>query len=111
MADVSSGKATEMTVNFRRLALGARRTKKASCSVKKLKKFLQKQFKTQDPVYISQDLNKAIFARGQHHLIGRLRVRVERGQCNVNPEQNCVRVSLVEVSSFKNLKDARVAEE
>lgn len=110
MADIETTKVTEMTINFRTLALTARRTKRASSSVKRLKKFLQKQFKTEDPVYISQDLNKAIFARGQHHLIGRLRIRVERGQCNVNPEMQCVRVSLVDVSSFKGLKDARLEE-
>lgn len=110
MADISGTKTTEMTVNFRQLALNCRATKRASASVKRLKKFLQKQFKTEDPVYISQDLNKAIFARGQHHFIGRLRIRVERGQCQVNPEQKCIRVSLVEVSTFKGLKDARVEE-
>lgn len=110
MADVSNVKTTEMTINFRPLVMNAKATKRASSSVKRLKKFLQKQFHTQDPVYISQDLNKAIFARGQHHLIGRLRVRVERGQCNVNPEEKCVRVSLVEVSTFKGLKDTRVEE-
>jgi ribosomal protein L31E len=110
MVDVSASKAIEMTVNFRQLALTARCTKRASSSVKRLKKFLQKQFKTEDPVYISQDLNKAIFARGQHHLIGRLRIRVERGQCTVNPEEKCIRVSLVDVSSFKGLKDTKVEE-
>jgi ribosomal protein L31E len=110
MADISTTKITEMTINFRPLAMTARATKRASSSVKRLKKFLQKQFHTEDPVYISQDLNKAIFARGQHHLIGRLRVRVERGQCNVNPEAKCVRVSLVDVSTFKGLKDTRVEE-
>lgn len=110
MADVSSVKVTEMTINFRQLALTARCTKRASISVKRLKKFLQKHFKSQDPVYISQDLNKAIFTRGQRHLIGRLRIRVERGQCNVNPEERCIRASLVDVSSFKRLKDARLEE-
>ena len=110
MADISTTRITEMTINFRQLAMNARATKRASASVKRLKKFLQKQLHTEDPVYISQDLNKAIFARGQHHLIGRLRIRVERGQCNVNPEAKCVRVSLVDVSTFKGLKDARVEE-
>lgn len=110
MVDVSTTKITEMTVNFRTLALTARCTKRASSSVKRLKKFLQKQFKTEDPVYISQDLNKAIFARGQRHLIGRLRIRVERGQCNVNPEKSCIRVSLVEVSTFKGVKDSKGTE-
>lgn len=110
MADVSSNRTNEMTINFRTLTLNARRTKRASTSVKRLKKFLQKQFKTEDPVYISQDLNKAIFARGQKHLIGRLRIRVERGQCNVNPETTCIRVSLVDVSSFKGLKDSKAEE-
>ncbi|KAM0680222.1 60S ribosomal protein L31 [Glugoides intestinalis] len=110
MADVTTTKTTEMTVNFRKLALTAKNNKRASASVKRLKKFLQKQFKTEDPVYISQDLNKAIFARGQRHLIGRLRIRVERGQCNVNPENKCVRVTLVDVNTFAGLKDSRIEE-
>lgn len=110
MADISTTKTTEMTVNFRHIALKTKCNKRATMSVKRLKQFIQKQFKSNDPVYLSQDLNKAIWARGEHHFIGRLRIRVERGQCEVNPETRCFRLSLVDVNSFKGLKDARVAE-
>lgn len=110
MADISATRTTEITVNFRHLALRTKCNKRASGSIKRLKSFVQRQFSSKDPVYISQDLNKAIWARGQNHLIGRLRIRIERGQCEVNPETRCFRVSLVDVSSFKGLKDARIEE-
>ncbi|CAG2108891.1 unnamed protein product [Medioppia subpectinata] len=67
------------------------------------------QWKTDIPVYISEDLNKKIWSRGNFGAMGRIRVRVEKANCLSNPEQRCLRVSLVEVSSFKNLKDAVVA--
>ena len=110
MADIASSKITEMTINFRHLSLKTKCNMRASSSVRRLKSHIQKQFKSENKVYLSQDLNKAIWARGQNHLPGRIRVRVERGPCEVNPEQECFRVTLVDVSSFKGLKDARVEE-
>lgn len=110
MADISNSKITEMTINFRHIAMRTKCNQRASMSVSRLKKFIQKQFKSENPVYISQDLNKAIWARGQNHFVGRLRIRVERGQCEVNPEKQCFRLTLVDVNSFKGLKDAKVEE-
>lgn len=108
MSEITTGKTNEITVNFRNIALKTKCNRRASMSVKRLKKFIQKTFHSEDPVYISHDLNKAIFRRGENHLPGRVRVRVERGQCEVNPEVQCIRLSLVEVSSFKNLKDTKI---
>lgn len=108
MSDIVATKVNEITVNFRNLGLTTKCNKRASMSVKRLKKYIQKMFHSENPVYMSQDLNKAIFRRGESHIAGRIRIRVERGQCEVNPEISCFRLSLVEVSSFKNLKDAKV---
>ncbi|KAI5148154.1 large subunit ribosomal protein L31e [Enteropsectra breve] len=110
MESITGGKVTEITVNIRKLAQKTRSNRKASGSVKNLKKFVQKQWKTQDPVYVSEDLNKKIWSRGNSTSIGRIRVRVERGACQVNPENKCLRLSLVDVTSFKGLMDASVDE-
>lgn len=75
-----------------------------------LKRFIQKQWNTKDPVYVSEDLNKKIWSRGNNTSIGRVRVRVERGACLVNPDQRCIRLSLVDTNTFKNLNDAVVDE-
>lgn len=110
MADLSGTKISEITINTRKLIHGCRSTKKASGAVKKLKKFIQKQWKTDVPVHVSEDLNKKIWSRGNTECVGRIRIRVERGACLVNPENRCIRLSLVDVSSFKNLKDIVVNE-
>lgn len=110
MADLSGTKVTEITVNTRKITHGVRSHRKASGAVKQLKKFIQKQWKTSVPVHVSEDLNKKIWARGNTSCVGRIRIRVEKGACLVNPENKCIRLSLVDVSSFKNLKDAVVDE-
>lgn len=75
-----------------------------------MKKFIQKQWNTTIPVYVSEDLNKKIWSRGNNSSIGRVRIRVEHGPCLVNPEQQCIRLSLVDVNTFKNLNDIAVDE-
>ncbi|KAL6120665.1 hypothetical protein NUSPORA_02568 [Nucleospora cyclopteri] len=105
------GKITEITINARRLALPCKSNRKASGVVKNLKRFISKQWKTALPVYISEDLNKRIWSRGNSASVGRIRVRVQKDKCLVNPEQDCLRVSLVDVSTFKGLKDTVVLEE
>lgn len=111
MSDITGSKVTEITINANRFARMGKRNKQASTTVKKLKRFVQLQFNTKDPVYVSSDLNKKIWERGQNHSMNRIRIRVERGPCQVNPENKVVRLSLVDVSSFKNLKDIAVQEE
>lgn len=110
MADLSGTKTTEITINTRKLIRGCKSTKKAAGAVKNLKKFIQKQWKTTLPVYVSEDLNKRIWTRGNNSTVGRIRIRVEKGACIVNPENKCLRLSLVDVSSFKNLNDCVVEE-
>lgn len=110
MSDLSGTKVTEITVNTRKLIRGGRSNDKAGGAIKKLKRFIQKQWSTSLPVYIADSLNKKIWGRGNSASVGRVRIRVERGPCMVNPEDKCIRLSLVDVNSFKNLKDAAVDE-
>jgi len=110
MADFANSKTNEITINTRWLSRYAKSHKKASGAVKELKKFIQKQWKTTDKVHVSEDLNNKIFSKGNFSTIGRIRIRVERGPCLVNPENRVVRLSLVDVSTFKNLKDAVINE-
>ncbi|EED44374.1 ribosomal protein L31E [Enterocytozoon bieneusi H348] len=105
MSDATGSKINEITINARKLALGCKSNRKASSTVKNLKKFIQKQWKTTVPVYISTDLNKILWSRGNFKTVGRVRVRVEKSKCIRNPEEDCLKVSLVDVSSFKKLKD------
>lgn len=110
MSDLSGTKINEITVYPRRFALKCKSTKKASGTVKRLKKFIQKMLHTTDSVYLSTDLNKRIWMRGQNESISKIRIRIERAPCLVNPEKRCVRVSLVDVNSFRNLQDIAVDE-
>lgn len=110
MSDLLGSKVSEITINTRKLIHGVRSNRKASGAVRQLKKFIQKQWKTAVPVHVSEDLNKKIWAKGNAGTVGRIRIRVERGACLVNPENKCIRLSLVDVSSFKNLKDIAINE-
>ncbi len=105
------GKVNEITINTRKFMSKCKKNKKASGTIRMLRKFVQKQWKTSLPVYLSEDLNKKIFSRGNFSCIGRIRVRVQRGKSQMNAEESCIKVSLVDVSSFKNLKDAVVTED
>ena len=108
--DLSGTKVTEITINTRRLIHGVRVNRKAAGAVKKLRKFIRQQWHTELPIYISEDLNKMIWSRGNSGTVGRIRIRVERGPCMVNPEEKCIRLSLVDVNTFKNLQDMAVNE-
>ncbi|KAI5170349.1 large subunit ribosomal protein L31e [Pancytospora epiphaga] len=113
MSDLAGSKVTEITVNTRKLICktgSVKSTRKAAGAVKMLKRFIQKQWSTKDAVHLSDDLNKHIWARGNKGCVGRVRIRVERGACLVNPENKVIRLSLVEVSSFKGLNDCPVDE-
>ncbi|KAI4292000.1 large subunit ribosomal protein L31e [Pancytospora philotis] len=110
MTDLAGTKTTEITVNTRKLIRNCKSNKKASGAVKELKKFIKKQWKTDLPVYVDESLNKKIWTRGNCGTVGRIRIRVERGACIVNPENKCIRLSLVDVSSFKKLNDCVVDE-
>jgi ribosomal protein L31E len=110
MEGVSETKVNEITVNLRSIGRGSKSNKKASGTVKRLKRFVQKQWKTSVPVHISEELNSKIWSRGNSKYIGKVRIRVERGACTVNPEKKCIRLSLVDVLTFKNLKDSIVEE-
>lgn len=99
---------TEITVNTRKLAIKCKSHRKASGAIKNLRRFIQRQWKTNLPVYISTDVNKKIWTNGNFSSVGKIRIRVEKGKCMRDPEQDCLKVVLVDVSSFRNLKDQKV---
>ncbi|OQS54313.1 RPL31 [Ecytonucleospora hepatopenaei] len=109
--EVVQNKVTEITINTRKLSVKCKSHRKASGAVKNLKRFIQKQWNTDLPVYISTDLNKKIWEKGNFRAVGKIRIRVEKGKCLKNPELDCLKVILVEVSSFRNLKDQVVMDE
>lgn len=100
---IKSNKTVEMTISLRRLAKRASWRYKALKGVKYLKKFIQKQFKSEDDVLIAPDVNKYVWSRGMRSVPGRMRIRVERSPSNKNPAESVFRLSLVEVSTFKGL--------
>merc|ERR1712035_62136 len=109
--NTTMNKITEITINARKLAEKCKSNRKACGSVKNLRRFIARQWNTDMPIYISSDLNKKMWSRGNKHAVGKLRIRVEKGKCHKNPEADCLRVLWVDVSSFKNLKDAVVMED
>ena len=112
MSDIeTASKVTEITVNVRKLAIKCKSNRKASGAIKNLRRYISRTWNTSLPVYISSDDNKKVFSRGNYGTIGKMRLRIERGKCAKNPEQDCYKVSLVEVSSFKGLKDQVVVDD
>lgn len=105
--DIYKRKVCEITVNTRKLTRKSKSNRKASDGVKKLKKFIQKQWKSNDPVYIDEKLNKKIWERGNCANVGRIRISVEPGFCKEDIKKKCFHVSLIETSNFKNLKDTK----
>ncbi|ORD93838.1 RL31 [Enterospora canceri] len=101
-------KVAEITVNTRKLAGNCKSHRKACGSVKNLRKFIAKQWNTDLPIYISSDLNKKMWSRGNKNTVRRIRIRIEKDKCHKNPESDCLKVIWVDVSSFKGLKDTVV---
>ncbi|TBT99892.1 ribosomal protein L31 [Hamiltosporidium tvaerminnensis] len=96
-------KITEMTVNLPAVARKVSWKRKASGAMKKLKKFLQKQFNVEGEVVMSPELNKFVWKGGIEKVPRRIRIRVERCTSKKNVEKSALRVSLVLVGSFKGL--------
>lgn len=109
--EVVPNKVTEITVNTRKLSLKCKSNRRASGAVKNLKRFIQRQWNTSVPVYISTDLNKKIWSKGNFGNVGKIRIRVEKGKDLRNPEMDCLKVVLVDVSSFRKLQDQVVMDE
>ncbi|KAG0416497.1 60S ribosomal protein L31, partial [Dictyocoela roeselum] len=100
----------EMTINLKKITKNDSWRWKSKQCIKRIKKFMQKYFKTESTVMIAPDLNKAIWERGMHKVPSRIRVRVERDADRKDPGKEVIRVSYVVVGGFKSLGTEAVAE-
>lgn len=105
IGDIYKTKVCEMTINTRKLIRDVKSNKKATGAIKNLKKFIQKRWKSDAPVYIDEKLNNKIWERGNRHTVGRMRISVEYGFCKTEGNKRCFHVSLIETRRFKRMKD------
>ncbi|ORD99146.1 RL31 [Hepatospora eriocheir] len=105
---VVDNKANEITINLRKLIVGCKSNRKASSAVRRLKKFIQKQFNSTDNVYIHPDVNMRIFSRGNKGCVGRIRILVQKCTDFYNKDKTCFSISSKPVASFKSLKDIAI---
>ncbi|KAM0676341.1 60S ribosomal protein L31B [Gurleya vavrai] len=103
-------KIIEMTINLKKITNNVSWKYKAPHAVRNIKRLIQKNFHSKDDVLIAPELNKAIWVRGMKHVPNKVRIRIEKGPCTKNPENNVFRVALVIVGGFKGLLTQTVAE-
>ncbi|KAG0442086.1 60S ribosomal protein L31 [Dictyocoela muelleri] len=108
--DLKERRPLEMTINLRKITKNDSWRWKSKQCIKRIKKFMQKYFKTESEVMIAPDLNKAIWEKGMHKVPSRIRVRVERDMHRKDPSKEVIKVSYVIVGDFKSLGTEAVTE-
>ncbi|CAD26169.1 60S RIBOSOMAL PROTEIN L31 [Encephalitozoon cuniculi GB-M1] len=105
---IEENQTVEMTVNLRRICSRLPWTKKASKVVRMLKREIQKHFREEIGVVVTNDLNNFLYSRGIKKIPNKVRVRVTKETSLKNAEENVLKTDLVVVGSFKNLKEVIV---
>ncbi|KAF7683412.1 60S ribosomal protein L31 [Astathelohania contejeani] len=107
---LQASKVFEMTISPDKLVKNISWVRKAKCIGRRIKRHIKSQFKSDDDVIISPELNKKLWGRGITKVPKKIRVRVERVPSPKNPEKNVFMVSEIIVGSFKGLLTTAIKE-
>lgn len=102
-SSLKPSKTVEVTLNLKKLAKKVSWKHKSSMCIKTIRRHVKRQFKSDNDVMISPDVNKFVWSYGKRNIPTRMRVRIESIPSPKDATKNVFRVALVKVNTFKGL--------